>query len=44
LQQSGIVSLDVVQRLRNFHHPELRNHQGTLVGEIGPNFQLKNHA
>lgn len=44
LRQSGIVSPTIIAKLSEFHQPQLRNHKGTLVGRIMPNFQLHRHA
>jgi L-asparaginase II len=40
LRQAGLVSDRVVESLRAFHNPELKNHKGTIVGEIVPVLRL----
>lgn len=40
LAQSGLVDAAVIEQLLPVHRPELRNHQGTLVGQLRPVFQL----
>ncbi len=40
LSQTGLVSERVVESLRAFHKPELKNHKGTVVGEIAPVLRL----
>lgn len=41
LRQTGLVSPEIIDSLADFHHPQLRNHKGTFVGEIRPVVQLK---
>jgi L-asparaginase II len=40
LRQAGLVSDRVVESLQAFHNPELKNHKGTVVGEISPVLRL----
>ncbi len=44
LAQTGLVSSSVIEALESFHHPTMKNHQGTVVGRVEPNFRLKQHA
>jgi L-asparaginase II len=41
LRQLGVLSPDQLVELSTFLHPELRTHQGTLVGHIRPVFTLR---
>lgn len=43
LAQTGLVPQAVIDALCSFHHPQLTNHQGTLVGRLEPCFQLNKH-
>ncbi len=40
LRQIGVLSETDLATLSAFHHPVLKNHQGTIVGDLRPVFQL----
>jgi len=41
LEQLGVLDTETREALLERHSPELRNHNGRLVGEIRPVFQLQ---
>jgi len=41
LSQMGVLNAQQISTLESFHRPELRNHQGTLVGQLTPVFHLE---
>ncbi len=41
LRQLGVLSGEEFGRLESFYRPEIRNHRGTVVGEVVPDLELR---
>jgi len=41
LRQLKLISMEEIEKLRNFWKPKLKNHVGTIVGEIIPELEVK---
>jgi L-asparaginase II len=44
LAQTGLMPQTLIDSLSAFHQPQVKNHQGTLVGRLEPCFQLQRHT